>query len=216
MKRRSRKGFVFFVTLLLIAVAGGALVLHTTAQLERQTSGVAQQAVQRETEPDYARASIPLWLPESRDFAVLGRSYGSMVMVGHTYKPTILLKLRYIPTGVLIEQVQSVDRFHAEPVLTQAQRDAVSKGKRYYYVTEYKGSIRGYLWLGRVRILFMGQGKRSKLPITRLCEQYTVAYKASQKYLATLRPGSVEWYMVRSTCEVQEYPVPDDVRDGAK
>jgi len=216
MKSNSRSGFAAWVmVLLLVGTAGSVFVLHTVAQRESKT---AQHMVQREAEPEAVRVSIPLWLPEGKDFAVLSRSCLSMIMIGHRKEemPIVTLLLRHIPSGALVQQVQRVDRFGAEPSLTQAQKEAVSKGKRYYYVTEYKGSIRGYLWLGRVRILFMGQGKRSKLPITRLCEQYTVAYKASQKYLATLRPGSVEWYMVRSTCEVQEYPVPDDVRDGAK
>jgi hypothetical protein len=81
----------------------------------------------------------------------------------------------------------------------------VSKGKRYYYVTEYKWKRPRYCGWAECEFCSW-QGKRSKSPITRLCEQYTVAYKASQKYLATLRPGSVEWYMVRSTCEARSIP----------
>ncbi|MDW8321572.1 MAG: hypothetical protein RMM08_09420 [Armatimonadota bacterium] len=184
--------------LLSVAVTVAVMTVFVARRALNSGGGTPEAAPKNEPTPS-ARISMPLWLPPDNNFHVAW----VMCIVDTTGKPSLQLRIKHKPTGAVIEQTQTVDRFY-DHALPFQYRNTLQKGKRVWVVFRTREMHRAYLHLGRIRLSMHTFHPRGRQVLEHLCQQYSATYARYEKAFSKL--SGLERALSRAEYDVCEYP----------
>lgn len=182
-----------------IAVILVGLCVFFAQRVSNSTPRALASAQQSSADSPSARLSMPLWLPPNPDFHVTW----IMCIVASDGKPAVQMRMRHEPTGAVIEQTQTVDRFF-DAALSIEQRHLLQSGKRRWIVFQKAGTSHAYLYLGRIRLSIHTSHPQGQQIVQHLCQQYANIYKRYERSVGRL--SGIERALTRAEFDVCEYP----------